>query len=170
MPRRENGTATPLGATVRPQTTESRNGNGSGIRHDGLPLPLKPNPDDGKLRGERLECDQYGTFSRVRPKRYKKSPLPQRVCAYAECGESFAPKRPNQFYHSQNCRKFAHQHRLRDTGDAAARLVSALEAVSAAPDQPYQSHEQIWGKLLQLADRADSALKFWKSQIDHRSK
>lgn len=169
-PSQQNRSTTPLAGPRPPQKPESGNGNGQGIRHDGLLCERKP---PGKLRGQKLECDEYGTPYRSnrggRQKLHGKKPLPERVCAYAECGQSFAPKRPNQFYHSENCRKFAHQHRLRDTGDAAARLVSALQAVAAAPDQPYQSHEQIWGKLLQLADRAESALKFWKSQIDHRS-
>ena len=159
-PSHQNPRTTPLAGPRPPQNPKSGNGNGLGIRHDGF-VQAAP-PVTAPARGKSLPAQ---------PGRRRKKPLPEeRVCAYQACRQTFAPKRPNQFYHSGNCRKFAHQQRLRDTGDAAARLVSALEAVAAAPDQPYQSHDQMWAKILQLSDRAESALKFWKSQVDHRSK
>lgn len=88
------------------------------------------------------------------------SPLdaPQKQCARKACGRWFTPRRPNQEYCPEDCRQRAFEERK------VEGLTSVVEELAAAPDQLYKSHDEIWAKLLDLADRARSALK------SHRSK
>jgi hypothetical protein len=83
----------------------------------------------------------------------------QKPCARKACGRWFTPTRPNQAYcPNGDCRQRALDERK------VEGLTSVLEELAAAPSRPYRSHDEIWARLLELADRAAAALD------NHRNK
>jgi hypothetical protein len=84
----------------------------------------------------------------------------QKQCARKACQQWFTPSRPNQAYCAKprNCRQRALEERKVEP------LTSALEELAAAPDTMYRSHDEIWARLLELADRATNALKIFRSK------
>ena len=143
----------PLGAPVRPQKHDSRNGNGPRIRPDGF-APVTPH--------------------RTAPAKSKKhkAPLPDRECERPACKEFFTPKRPNQKY-CPGCRQRAHDERMREAYAAArdegvAGLTSVLEELAAAPEQLREfangHRDPMYSRVVQLADRAAAALESFRSR------
>jgi hypothetical protein len=82
----------------------------------------------------------------------------QKQCARKACGRWFTPTRPHQAYCPGDCRQRAFDERK------VEGLTSVLEELAAAPTKLYRSHDEIWARLLELADRAAAALD------NHRNK
>jgi hypothetical protein len=121
-----------------PQNGHQKRHDGTRIRHDGFEaVPAhspKPVPPDRRIPCKRESCE----FHTLR----------------------FAPKRPNQEYHDESCRKKAHLERrafletepLRAVLDDLAALPATLgDAERGRPDVLYS-------KVVELAERAASAL------------
>lgn len=71
-------------------------------RHDTFVPPHRPSNTDPAPAATSLPGNIPAKKAAAPP-----APIEEKICAYSKCGVKFIPRRPDQHYHSADCRKRA---------------------------------------------------------------